>query len=64
MTVEIDGKTLYTLKEFAEEVERSYSYIRKCVRGIDRAKDLREYVVEIENKPLLQESATAEFGDD
>jgi len=61
MPFTVDGTEYYTLKEFAEEVDRSYSYIRKCARGLQRSKDLSEYVIRIENKPFVSEDALSEF---
>lgn len=61
MSIEISGEEFFTMKEFAEKVNCSYSYIRKCVRGIGRSKDLQEYVVRIEDKPLLKKEAEKEF---
>lgn len=63
MPIEIGNRKFFTMKEFSEEVGRAYSYIRKCVHGLERAKDISEYVKKIENKPMIQEDAKSEFED-
>jgi hypothetical protein len=63
MPEEIGDKTYYTMEEFADEVGRKYGYIRKCARGLQRAKDLSSYVRRIGDKPFIDEEAKKEFGD-
>lgn len=61
MTVEINGEKYFTLREFAEKVDRKYSYIRKCARNLQKAKDISKYVTYIEDKPFISEDALKEF---
>jgi hypothetical protein len=61
MPTTIDGEKYYTLQEFAKKSDKSYSYIRKCARGLQRSKDISEYTVHIENKPFISELALDEF---